>query len=220
MPLWAGGIRNRVMNTAVNSRATVLVLGNGDLGRDCGGNAEAISHLEGDGIDAAVPTAIAFRSQLYGLAVARYDDVVTGVAIAVAVFNLIAGDTSNHHAAQINGTVATAGTSDQVSNVYRVVTVVWWPQLDVVSVENYSGRRGVHGQIRTLARRAARACSFNGVNASITSLYVGDGQGAGGSGVRDRHATAEAAGCQDCDTLLPNEAERRGAAGGRCEAGG
>lgn len=208
------------MNTAINGRVTVLTLGNGDLGRDGRGDAEAISHLEGDCVDASVPAAIAFRSQLYGLAIARYDDVIVGVAISVTIFNFIARDLIDHNAIDVYGTVATAGTSHQVGDVYRVVTVVWWPQFDVISVENYSRRRRVHGQIRALSGRAARAGGFNCVSAGISSLNVGDGQRAGGSGVGNRHSTAEAAGGQDCHTLLPDEAERRGAAGSRCEAGG
>jgi hypothetical protein len=74
-----------------------------------------------------------------------------------------------------------------------VVTVVWWPQLDVVSVEHYSRRRRIHSQIRALTGHTACAGGFDCVSAGITSLNVRDRQGAGGSSVGNRHATAEAA---------------------------
>ena len=220
MPLRASGICHRVMNPAINRRATILILGNGDLGGDGGRGAEAVSHLEGDCVDAPVAAAIAFRSQFYRLAITRDDDVIAGIAISITVFHFIARDLIDHHAVEVNSTVATAGTGDQVGNIYRVVTVVWWPQLDVVSVENYSRRRRVHSQISALTGCVAGAGCFHGEGAGITSLNVRDCQGAGGSGAGNCYATAEAAGGQHCDTFLPNKGEGTSAAGRRRKAGG
>ena len=134
MPLRTRGIRHHIMDTAVHGWTTVLGNTNGDPGGGCTRVAGAIRHLKGDGVDATVATDTALCSQLYGLAIARYDDVIGGVAIAVAVFNFIARDVIDHNAVEVHSAVATAGTNNQVGDIYRMVNMVWWPQRDVVSI--------------------------------------------------------------------------------------
>src|SRR6185503_2974519 len=87
-----------------------------------------ICHTEEDRVDATIPVALAFGSQLNRLAVGGDDDVVQRITVTITVLDLIAGHLGDHHAADWDGAIAVVlDTSHQVRRGEGLILVIRWP---------------------------------------------------------------------------------------------